>query len=164
MVNQSVYPVNMAVPAYPQGQAVSRPTAWQIPQQPRSPTVASQPALPKPTVRAKGDDADSSSKSAIAENRFSMLAMPSPEQLGIVQRQSKPGDGADWTQTRRRLERLGAISFQMEKMDRGGFRFLCLLPTGKPGCTHRVEAVAASEAEAIRMVLLESEDWALRRQ
>jgi hypothetical protein len=51
----------------------------------------------------------------------------------------------------------------MEKLDQGGFRFLCLLPTGKPGCNHRVEAVAASEADAIRLVLHKSEDWTMRR-
>jgi hypothetical protein len=89
--------------------------------------------------------------------------MPSPEQLGIVQGQTKPSDMVDWTRTRQCLDRLGATSFQMEKLDQGGFRFLCLLPTGKPGCNHRVEAVAASEADAIRLVLHKSEDWAMTR-
>jgi hypothetical protein len=86
--------------------------------------------------------------------------MPSPEQLGVIRAKSAAGDGIDWTTARRRLDRLGATCFHLEKRSQGGYRFTCLLPTTRPGRTHHVEAVAATEAEAVRLTLEKSEEWA----
>jgi hypothetical protein len=86
--------------------------------------------------------------------------MPSPEQLGVVRAKPAAGDGVDWTAARRRLERLGATCFHLEKLAPNGYRFTCLLPTAQTGRAHHVEAVAATEAEAVRLALEKSEEWA----
>lgn len=85
--------------------------------------------------------------------------MPTPEELGVS---CGPTDGSalDWTIARRRLDSLGAACFQLEKLSSGGYRFTCLLLTGQPNRTHRVEAQAATEAEAVRLVLERAERWA----
>lgn len=89
--------------------------------------------------------------------------MPSPDQMGIASTWTAPTDGPDWNAARRRLERLRAVYFHVEKLDRGGFRFTCLLPTAQTGRTHRVEAVAATEAEVVRLALAKAEEWANTR-
>jgi hypothetical protein len=72
-------------------------------------------------------------------------------------------NGADWTQAHRDLERLASISYQLDKLPEGGCRFTCLLLTSQPGFTHRVEAEAATEAEAVRLVLDKAKEWANRK-
>lgn len=85
------------------------------------------------------------------------LAMPSPESLGIasagtvvpVKRE------VDWATTRRRLEKVGAISFNLEKRP-GGWRFVCAVPGG--AAPRQFEAEAASEADAIDQCLTRAEE------
>ncbi len=89
------------------------------------------------------------------------LQMPTPEELGLSK--SAPSPIVDWTVARNRLERLNAVCFHFEKIPEGGFRFTCLLPTPNADRSHRVEAVAVTESEAIRMVLEKSEQWAAVR-
>jgi hypothetical protein len=86
--------------------------------------------------------------------------MPSPEQLGVVRTKQAAGAGVDWAAARQQLDRLGATCFHLEKLAPAGYRFTCLLATTQPGRTHRVEAVAATEAEAVRLTLERSEEWA----
>ena len=90
------------------------------------------------------------------------VTLPKPEQLGI--RKPQPRDsGADWADARRRLDILGAVTFQSAKVPNGGWRFTCLLPTNQPNYNHRIEAEAATETEAVRLGLERAESWARQR-
>jgi hypothetical protein len=106
------------------------------------------PAKPKPTARAQ-----------IAEEPPQRVAvnLPSPEKLGILPQRSQPD--VDWTETRRRLRELGALSFQLDHPPEGGCRFTCLLPTADPARSHRIDAQSATEAEAIRLALARAAEW-----
>jgi hypothetical protein len=88
--------------------------------------------------------------------------MPTPDQLGVTCARPS-GAEADWTAARRRLEALGASCFQLEKLSPAGYRFVCLLPTALPGRTHRVQAEAITEAEAVRLTLERAEQWAAKK-
>jgi hypothetical protein len=87
------------------------------------------------------------------------LSIPTPEQLGIAPAASSNLADLDWTDAHRRLERLGAVGFRFDQLEQGGCHFACLLPTRQPGMTHRVEADAATSAEAVRLVLGQAEQW-----
>jgi hypothetical protein len=92
----------------------------------------------------------------------SPVTLPKPEQLGI--RKPRPREnGLDWTDARRRLESLGAVTFQSTKLPEGGCRFTCLLPTDRANYNHRIEAEGATEAEAVRLGLERAETWARKR-
>jgi hypothetical protein len=67
--------------------------------------------------------------------------------------------GADWQTTRARLQACGAVSFQADRLGDGSWRFSCQLPTAQAGRTHRIEAQAATEAEAVRLALQRAEQW-----
>jgi len=95
-------------------------------------------------------------------SRLTPVTLPTPEQLGVQKPRVKDGS-ADWADARRRLEMLGAVAFQVVKLSEGGCRFTCLLPTDQPNCTHRVEADAATEAEAVRLGLDRAENWTRQR-
>jgi hypothetical protein len=69
----------------------------------------------------------------------------------------------DWSATRARLQELGAIRFSLETTTNGMYRFSCWLPSSRPGPkrsssgdtratqdAERIEAVASTEAEAVR--------------
>jgi hypothetical protein len=130
---------------------------------PGNAAVQQQPP-PRPLIRAKGaDDPRAAIKPPPPPSVPSRLAMPTPDQLGISSAKFSAAEAADWTSARRRLDRLGAVCFHLEKIPAGGFRFTCLLPTSQPKRTHRVEAVAATEAEVVRLVLDKSEEWATSR-
>lgn len=90
------------------------------------------------------------------------LAIPSPEELGIA-RASIDEAQPDWAAFHRQLDTLGARSFHVEKLPQGGYQFSCLLPTSQADRCHRVEATAATEAQAIRMALQEAEQWVAAR-
>jgi hypothetical protein len=87
------------------------------------------------------------------------LSIPTPEQLGIAPAASTKGADLDWTDAHRRLESLGAVGFHLDHLEAGRCHFACLLPTRQPGLTHRVEADAATSAEAVRLVLGQAEQW-----
>ena len=84
------------------------------------------------------------------------VAMPSPDQLGVNIRQAAAA--CDWTAAHRRMQDLGVISFQMDRLNADIFQVVCLLPTSEPGRTHRIEAHGATEAEAVRCALDERSD------
>jgi hypothetical protein len=92
------------------------------------------------------------------DSRPEPLAMPSPEQLGVSK--ARPAGSADWGAAHRRLQELGAVCFQLEKLPQGGCRCTCLLPTAQPDRNHRIEAVSDSEADAVRLALDKAEAWA----
>jgi hypothetical protein len=117
--------------------------------------------VPRPIFRAKGpDEPASSAETRVVGNAATIpLSMPTPEQLGIVRASAADRGDLDWTAAHRQLERLGAIGFRVEKLETGGCRFACLLPTRQPRLTHRVEAEAATEAEAVNLALAQAEKW-----
>jgi hypothetical protein len=45
-------------------------------------------------------------------------------------------------------------------LPQGGYRFTCLLPTGRPERSHRVEVTAPTRDEAVGLALEKSEEWA----
>lgn len=98
-----------------------------------------------------------------APRRPASIRIPSPEELQITGQpvQDLPPASVDWVQIRRRLDDLGSVGFQMDRLPEGGYRFICLLPTAQADRHHRIEARAASEAEAIQLVLERAE---LRRR
>jgi hypothetical protein len=151
----------MAVEAYPPPQFVGQPVLAPWTGRPAQPFAAAssrapalQPPLPPPRFRAQSPDEPTTA----ALLRPALLNMPSPEQLGVAT--ARPAGDIDWDATHRRLDRLGALCFHREKLDRGGYRFTCLLPTSQADRTHRVEVVAATEAEAVRLALEKAEEWA----
>ena len=151
--------------AYPQQFAVQPP---QFPTQPRLPSrppvvpanagvQPSQPAmasLPPPrTVRGQADDEPVESRP---------LVLPTPEQLGIAV-PTTTASPIDWTAIHRRLDQMGATCFQLERPVGGGCRVTCLLPTGQANHSRRLEAQANTQAEAVRLVLDQAEEWAKRK-
>ncbi len=126
------YPAPAFVPA--QNQFVPEATA------PR----AAAPAQPRPLVRAKAPD-------ELTPPRPAPLAMPSPEQLGVAVRSTEPG--LDWAAIHARIKELGIIGFHMDSAPDGSRRFTCWVPRGQPGVTQRIEALATTEAEAVRLAL-----------
>jgi hypothetical protein len=87
------------------------------------------------------------------------IVIPSPEEAGIAApTPAAAATDVDWNNAYRRLRALNA-DFQLCKQQ-SGFRFTCLMPTSQPGRIHRVEAEAASEAEAVRLTLDRAEQWA----
>ena len=88
------------------------------------------------------------------------MSIPSPEELGVLA--AKPvvaGVELDWAAVHRRLQELGA-DFLRQKLPEGGYRFTCLMPTNQPNRLHRVEAEAATEAEAVQLALNQANKWA----
>lgn len=90
------------------------------------------------------------------------LSMPSPDQLGIAAAAPAPAPAAkvDWAAARERLGRLHAVSFNVDQPAQGGCRFTCFLATAQAAVTHRVEASAATEGDAVRLALDKAEQWA----
>jgi hypothetical protein len=83
--------------------------------------------------------------------------IPTPAQLGVAGAQSNGESAVDWNATHKRLREMGAESFQMERLPQGGVRVLFRLPASQTGQPRRVEAEAATEAEAIRLALERAE-------
>lgn len=147
--------------------AYGRPVQLQQ-QQPRAgdtrpthalPRPATASAPPAPRFRAQDqDDPRSSPKPVASAENVALLQMPSPEQLGVVQ--ANPV-APDWAEAHRRFDQLGATCFQVERLPQGGCRVVCLLSTGRPDRSHRIEAEALTEAEAVRLALEKAEQWTL---
>lgn len=136
----------------------SRPV---VPSRPQ-PAAASQvpvprPPAPRPIIRAQSED-----PAPVA--RPAPLVLPSPEELGVGRIRPSAGADADWSAAYRRLHDLGAVCFQLEKLDQGGCRCTCLLPTTHPDRRHRVETRGTSEAAAVRLALERVEQWSGQRQ
>jgi hypothetical protein len=89
--------------------------------------------------------------------------MPSPEELGVTANRPAQAVPIDWTAVHARLDQLGATCFQVERPSPGMSRITCLLPASQAGRMHRIEAQAASEADAVRLALSQIEEWAGQR-
>lgn len=131
-------PANMAMPApaysRPQNSAPGVPAA-------RAATSS------RPVVRAKGPDEPTSLRPA-------PLLMPSPQQLGVTVRPAE--SDVNVAAMHARIKELGIVSFHMEGLPDGRCRFTCWLPREQPGRTQRIEAVAVTEAEAVRVGLAQA--------
>jgi hypothetical protein len=150
------------VPEFPQGQWAAPVFDERPPSQPSAvpPRPVRQPAWaapPSPVFRGQAADEPT------APVRPARVTIPPPEQLGVTVIRPAVSAPADWSATRRQLQQLGASCFQVQALPGGGCRFLCLLPTGRPSYTHRVEVEAATEAEAVRKGLEQAELWAAKR-
>jgi hypothetical protein len=123
---------------------------------PAAPVRTAQAPAPRPaTIRGQMPD------EVVPSARIALVAMPSPDQLGVNVR---PADGtADWTAIHRRMQELGVISFQMDRLNADVFQITCLLPTAEVGRTHRIEAHGTTEAEAVRCALDEAQRWKSQR-
>jgi hypothetical protein len=162
MMSQPVYPQTFSAQPYSPGQEYAAwpqaALAW--PQQ--APPASKWTKPPQPIFRGKGPDEPVASPqvpgNSSIESTAVALNMPSPAQFGIeIREQSRL---TDWTAARQRLNVLGAVSFNLDQVPQGGYRFSCFLPTGQSGRTHRIEATAASEADAVGLALDSAEAWA----
>lgn len=151
----------------PQVWAVPPPPPAGIPQQrppaqaPRQP-VAWQASPPPAVVRGKVDDPPpdpraTSSLTAAPAPRPAPLSLPAPEQLGVgvgaARTEPQRAAVVDWNVASAELRRLGALGWQMGKLPQGGYRFSFLLPTERQDLTRHIEAVGATEADAIHLAL-----------
>jgi hypothetical protein len=131
-----------------------------MPQQASAGQAAS--TAPRPIVRAKSEDEPSPSQ---RQGHISQLvSIPSPEELGVSAAKSAAASvELDWAAVHRRLQELGA-DFLRQRLPQGGYRFTCLMPTNQPNRLHRVEAEAATEAEAVQLALNQANKWAGSQQ
>jgi hypothetical protein len=137
--------------------AVAPPTApW------NSPGVQ-QSSAPRPIFRAQSDDDPAPARRPSVAPRPAPLSMPTPEALGVTANRPAESQLIDWGAIHTRLNQLGTTCFQLDRPAPGVFRITCLLPTDQPGRTHRIEAQAGSETEAVRLTLAQAEEWAARR-
>jgi hypothetical protein len=112
-------------------------------------------------VRAQiGEETALRRQPAPAQTRRRALALPAPEQFGIVAARESAATAIDWAAVHSRLDHLGVTCFHLEKRTAGDYRVTCLLPAREQGKAHRIEAAAASEPEAIRLTLTQAEAWA----
>jgi hypothetical protein len=151
MVPSTALPVRV-LPATAQATSV-QPTKWKAPAQ-----LASGVNLPGPPAKVRGVSADVPPK----------FVLPSPEALGVsVNLNLPPADApkarVDWNQIQSRLERLGVLRYEKERIPAGGVRISMLLPTGDPTRGQPVEARAQTEAAAIVMALDAAEAWMRKR-
>src|SRR2546427_8223528 len=141
---------NYPVTSYPASPAMVSPGTWPGPtaraiSAPASANAirAQAPSAPRPIFRAKGPD-DPAPAAAFSPVTAPRLSMPTPEQLGVAPASARVGTDFDWTTAQRRLDRLGAGCFHMDKLESGNCRFTCILPTRQSGLTHRGEDEAAT--------------------
>jgi hypothetical protein len=98
------------------------------------------------------------------------LTMPSPEDLGLklqlaadLASKAPEMKRVDWDDLRSRLQRMGALSFRVDRVDEGGFRVMFLLPGSASG--HQVvEAVGVTEHAAVQMALRQAESTVVTRK
>lgn len=70
----------------------------------------------------------------------------------------------DWNAIQARMDRLGVLRYQKERLSNGGVCVQLLLPTTDPTKAQPVEARADTEAAAVLLALQASEDWAKNRR
>jgi hypothetical protein len=126
------------VPQYP-ACTYTPPLLKQGPTNPSAAAARPQPVA-KPVARGQKPE----------DSRPAPLAMPTPEELGIVMPKSTVTP-VDWASVRSRLDRLGATAFTLERAGTG-YHFSCRLPTGRSA-----EGRGVTEADAIRQALEQAE-------
>jgi hypothetical protein len=152
-----------APPPFAQAMPMQPPPGQAYLQQPQRPPVsnpapawaaapsAAPPSTPAPRYIPRAKESDD-------ENH--RLQLPSPEQLGLTANAVAASvPRLDWSAIHQRLDQLGATCFHLEKLARG-CRVTCLLPTAQADRSHRIEAEAATEAEAVAIAVTQAESWA----
>jgi hypothetical protein len=138
--------------------AAPAPSAFQAP---ATPTVARAPR-PGHGLIVRGQRPDDPIEPPPPARPREPIHIPPPEALGVAA--ARPADaGLDWAAVNRRLESLGAVCFQMNKLPGGGWHVTCLVPTGQPDRTQRIEAEAGERTEAVRLALEQAEQGAAKR-
>jgi hypothetical protein len=141
-------------PAYVQPQRFSPPvTTPFVPQASWSP--APPPVPPGPVARGQIPE----EPAPVRLPPRPRLAVPTPEALGVFPAASTQASG-DSEAVHERLQRLHAICYQKEELPDGGWRVVCLLPTGQPNHNRRFEARAVTQGEAVRRLLDDVDAWA----
>jgi hypothetical protein len=145
--------------APPPVQPAPQPQRRVAPPQPKPPATTSA-NLPKPTVR--GVAPDSAPLKQTAEQV--RLLLPDPEALGIKVVANapppQPAAAVDWNAVHARLDRLGIVNYQRDRLPQGGFRVAFAL--GAPQA-HQVEATGDSEAAAVLQALARAEALVAQR-
>lgn len=139
-VPQAPPPARVAMPSPPPTSKLTLPPA---------PVLAAEQGKAK--VRAVAEDEPAPPARPAPPTR---IVLPSPDELGI---KIEPAStmtataAVDWNQVHARLETLGIVQFQRERLPQGGFRVVLALPT------RQVEAVADTEAAAMLQALERAE-------
>lgn len=160
-------PMMMAAPP-------SAPPAYVLPQPrqaPAPPPMLSAPPAPARQVIARGAAPEAPPVRPAPPRR--PLVMPSPDQLGVqvpvnlVQQPAQPArpveTALDWTAARRRMKELGVSGFVVDEPPSGGCHFTCWISNPATQQSRRIEALAASESEAVRLALDRVAQLAARR-
>lgn len=95
-------------------------------------------------------------------SRPEALHLPTPEELGIASDKAAPVlevRAIDWTAVHTRLNRLGASCFQVQHPTSQFVRIISMFPQSE-NRMHRIEASAATEAEAVRLFIEQVDEWA----
>lgn len=156
----------MSPPAAPPGWAQAAPPGGgYAPPPPPTAPIARGRAEEEPASEAAPQlaPARAEQQSTPEETPREPLRLPSPEELGVDSPAAKSQAVINWTQVHRQLARLGALSFYQQKLPGGGYRVTFLLPAGKEGRAHHVEAIAETDAEAVLLALDRAEKWAGQR-
>jgi hypothetical protein len=175
--NGQMFPVSP--PQFPTGpppyrQPAAPPAGWspaagapqaQIPlppQQVPAPPALAQAPVPQPKYRGlRGTDEPA--EASVAPPRPA-LAMPSPAQLGLTMTQpvlpAAAGESLDWNAALQQVNHLGATNFNLVKLSPDSYQVSLMLPTGEKGLSQQIEAMAHSQAEAVRLALDRAERWA----
>jgi hypothetical protein len=163
------------VQAYPQQRQAqpqtAQPQPWppqaaQLRQQPQPqfqpPPLAAQQPIEKPVVRGiRPDEVPMPAYVAVAESvKLAPVSLPSPEELGVGLAARTPASRVDWNAAHARFQQLGGIGLQTTQLADGRVRVAFVLRTSRSDLVHHVEATAATEAEAVAVVLVEAERWA----
>jgi hypothetical protein len=87
------------------------------------------------------------------------LTLPAPEQLGVARTKTDHRPVVDWSDVQRRLDHLGALSLQQQKLLDGSYRVACVLPGHQGDHNYQVEAEGDNLAQAIGLTLDRAEKW-----
>jgi hypothetical protein len=141
-----------------------QPLAWAPkPPQAAPPSTLSAPqklALPPPpalaAAQAKPIVRGAMPDSPAAPPPPTRIVLPSPEALGIKIGPATPPAAPDWNHVHARLEKLGTVNYQRDRLSQGGYRVILSLPA------HRVEATGDTEAAAVLLALERAENLVQR--
>src|SRR5262249_23620394 len=138
-----------------QMQPVQAPQPW--PPRPAQQAQAVPQAPPQmPTARGKAyeEKPEPSIQSRAEAPKLEPLTLPSPESLGLA---PKSAPKVDWNAPLERLDRLGRIGHQVVQLDDGRCRVMLMMRTRQADQVQRIEATAATEAEAVSLVVARAE-------
>jgi hypothetical protein len=132
-------------------------TGWSIP--PGAPALQDDPRRPL----FRGQMPEQAAPAPAPPPRPEPLALPSPEQLGLVAAPAA-GEQVDLNAALQQARRLGVTGFNLNQLPDGSYQVALRLPTCQPDRTQHVEATARTEAAAVRLALERAEQWATTRR